>query len=342
MLKFIFATVLAVIAGILFYFANGHRFEAKPFSKTWLVMSTVAEIKFYGERTEAEKACKIVEETFAEIEETCNIFNPNSEISRLNATASKTPFKCSPLLWEVLDFSRQVNTISSGAFDITVRPLMSLWGFHGKRDEIPDEKEIAETLTKVGLGKVVFDDSEHTVFFTRDGMSFDLGGIAKGFAVDKAVERVLKDTSASSGLVNLAGNMRALPAPPPGRKSYNIGVRNPMRKNTVCSRIELMSAIATSGDYERFNVINGRKFGHTMDIRTGRPVEGMIAVTIVTPLATFADSFSGSTFINGEKFARELCKEIPGTSILIIKRNADDPQKTDVIKIGNIWGEIRL
>jgi thiamine biosynthesis lipoprotein len=342
MRKFILATVLTAIAGILLYFVSGHRFEAKPFSKTWLVMSTVAEVKFYGNRTEAEKACEAVEIAFAEIEQTCNIFNPESEISRLNAAASKTRFKCSPLLWEVLGFSRKVNAISGGSFDITVRPLMSLWGFHGKRDEIPDDGEIAETLKKVGLDKVVFDDREHTVFFTCDGMSFDLGGIAKGFAVDKAVERVLQETPIRCGLVNLAGNMRALPTAAPGRKSYSIGVRNPIRKDAVCARIEFMSAIATSGDYERFTVINGRKFSHTMDIRTGRPVEGMIAVTIVTPLATFADGFSGATFVNGEKFAHKLCQEIPGTNILIIKRNADDPQKTDVIKIGSIWGEIRL
>jgi len=79
-----------------------------------------------------------------------------------------------------------------------------------------------------------------------------------------------------------------------------------------------------------------------MDIRTGRPVEGMIAVTIVTPLATLADGLSGSTYINGEVFARRLCAEIPGTSILIIKSGQDDPQRTDINKIGEIWGDIRL
>ncbi|MFA6293970.1 MAG: FAD:protein FMN transferase [Victivallales bacterium] len=342
MRKLIFSTVLAVLAIMLWYLTNNQKKEVEPYSKISRVMSTIAEVKFFGNRPEAEKASAIVDGTFAEIELTCNIFNPESEISKLNATAVRTPFKCSPMLWEVLDYSRKVNAISEGAFDITVKPLMSLWGFHGKRLELPDEQEVAETLKRVGLDKVVFDDAEHTVFFTCEGMSFDLGGIAKGFAVDKAVERVLNETSIRAGLVNLAGNMRALPVPPPGRKSYIIGVRNPVHKETVCGRIEFLSSIATSGDYERYTVIGGRKFTHPMDIGTGRPVEGMIAVTVVTPLATLADGFSGSTFIKGEKFARELCAKIPGTNILIIRHNPDDPQKIDIIKIGDIWGEIKL
>lgn len=336
------SAALAVLVGVLWLAGHRHDLKAEPYVKTWPVMSTLAEVKFFGPRAEAEKAGKIVTDTFAEVERTCNIFNPDSELSKLNASASKTPFKCSPLLWDVLTYSRQINALSDGAFDITVKPLMALWGFHRKRLELPDEREIAATLKNVGLGKVVFNDRARTVFFTRDGMSFDLGGIAKGFAVDQAVARVLKESAIRSGLVNLAGNMRALPVPPPGRPSYTIGVRNPLHKEAVCGTIQFMSSIATSGDYERYVLINGRKFTHTMDLRTGRPVEGMIAVTIVTPLATLADGLSGSTFIKGEAFARRLCSTIPGTQVLIIRHDPADSRKIDIIKIGTIWGEIKL
>jgi FAD:protein FMN transferase len=335
-------SLLAVVAGLRWPTSHRQPVAMAPYAKAWPVMSTLAEVKFFGPRAEAEKAGAIVADTFAEIERTCNIFNPDSELSKLNGSAAKTPFQCSPLLWEVLTYSRQVHALSDGAFDITVKPLMTLWGFHRKRLELPEEREIAATLKNVGLNKVVFDDRAHTVFFTRDGMSLDLGGIAKGFAVDQAVTRVLKGSAIRSGLVNLAGNMRALPEPPPGRPNYTIGVRNPLHPETVCGKIAFGSAIATSGNYERYVVINGRKFTHAMDLKTGRPVEGMIAVTVVTPLATLADAFSGSTFIKGEAFARHLCATVPGTQILIIRHSPVDAQKIDMIKIGTIWGGINL
>ena len=148
------ALLAAVLAGVLlgaWYFIAVGVDGAKPFTKAWLTMNTIAEVKFYGDIGESERACKITEDTFAEIERACNIFNPDSEISRLNASASRAPFKCSQTLWEIFDLSRRVHAASGGAFDITVRPLMALWGFHGKRDEIPGDAEIAEALKKVGV-----------------------------------------------------------------------------------------------------------------------------------------------------------------------------------------------
>ncbi len=338
------ALCLAAGAAALYYMAFMHKQkQEEPLKEMFTVMGTVAEIKLYGDLNETQKAAAIVRDTFKTIETTCSTFNPESELSKLNATAAKEPFKCSELLWEILKDSREMYNLSNHAFDITAKPLMSLWGFYRKRNSIPSDKEIVEALEKVGLDKVRFDDNTKTVFFTKEGLAFDLGGIAKGIAVDKALDRIMKETAVRSGIVNLAGNMRCLPLPPPGKNTFSIGIRNPLNKEITCGVVQLSgNSVATSGDYERYVVLDGKKVTHIMNVKTGRPVENMLSVTVVTPLAGLADGLSTSVFINGSEFAKEICERIPGTSILIIRHPNDDINKLEVIKYGKVWNEINL
>lgn len=280
-------------------------------------------------------------EQVAAIDSTCNIYDPESEISKLNATAYQKPFKCSDLLWEVLEKSRYFYHLTDGAFDISAGPLMKLWGFHRKRKTLPDAKEIAEVKKLVGLDKVVFNKKEKTIKFLKKGIKLDLGGIAKGFAVAKAAEAA-KKCGVKSGLINLAGNAYCFPNPPPGKNDYLIGVRHPRDKTSLCGTVNLLDkSVATSGDYERYVIIDGKKFAHIMDPATGKPIQHMLAVTVVTPDATDADALSTGIFIKGPEFAKKVIKEIPKTSILIIKTD-ETGEKTEIIRIGDIWTDIKI
>ena len=271
------------------------------------MMGTRAAVAFYGDREEAENAAKAVRETFLRIQGICNLFDPASELSRLNATAAEKPFVCSEELWEVLTAAREAYEFSEGAFDITAKPLMDLWGFYRKRgDSLPSAAEIAEAKKRIGLNWVVFDDAHRSVRFPVPGMSFDLGGIAKGFAVDKAAEAVLA-LGVRRGIIDLGGNLRVLPEPPPGRTHYRIAIRDPHGGHAVLERkLEMLDqSVATSGDYERFVVIQGRKYAHIMNVATGEPATGMLAVTVVAPSALRADIYSTTAFIRGEAFIRD-------------------------------------
>lgn len=332
---------LTAAFGLWYYMSFMYQIPAKT-QRTYPIMGTMAELTIYGKKEDAEKAADIVQDTFLEVEKVCSIFDPDSEISMLNKTAYEKPFKCGILLWDVLMHSKRFHTLSGGAFDITVKPLMELWGFYRKAGKLPSEKEISETLENVGLDKVVFDERFHTVKFTRPGLSFDLGGIAKGYAVDKAAEAV-KKLGITSGVINLAGNMYCFPVPPPGKKSFTIGIRNPLRKEEICGKADMLgTSISTSGNYERYVVIDGIRHTHIMDIRKGRPVNDMLSVTVITPLALDADALSTSVFINGESFAREICARYPATSILIIRHPSGKTDGTEIIKIGTTWGDIKL
>jgi len=310
--------------------------------RTYPMMGTIVEVNLYGEKTAALRAADAVYGQFLEIEKLANVYNPQSELSLLNRTAADRPFVCSPQLWDLLQESRRAWTISHGAFDITVKPLMDLWGFYRKRGEqVPSREEVAAVMKKVGLSKVRFDDAARSVRFTVPGMSFDLGGIAKGYAVGLAADAV-KKCGIRRGIINLGGNMYCFPDPPPDKPDYTIGIRNPLDRNAVCGSIHVRDiALATSGNYERYVVINGQHFGHHMNPATGLPWDGTLSATIVTRRAVDSDLLSTSIFIGGAKLAAEIVKEIPGTSILIIRRKPGAP--IEVLRFGPLdWGPIEL
>jgi thiamine biosynthesis lipoprotein len=307
-------------------------------TKYYSVMGgVVLEVKLYGGREETSELSEKLYRSVEEVDKACDIYNPESELSRLNASAYKKPFRCSPLLWDILIFSKKYYEISGGAFDISSAPLMRLWGFYRKRQALPSDKEIKDVLQRVGLDKIEFRAADKSVRFKVPGMMLDVGGIAKGYAVERAAEKY----SPSCGLINLSGNAHCFSDPFPGRDGYIIGIRNPLDKTGICGTVRMLgNSVATSGNYERYVIINGHHYAHIMDPRSGKPVEDMLSVTVVTPSAGDADALSTSVFINGPDFAEDYHRKNPDTSFLIIRRGKEG--KPEMIKIGDIWQDCRL
>ena len=291
------------------------------------VMGTVAGMTLYTDSECFTKAVKAVREAFDAVSRTANVHDRSSELSRLNAGAAEKPFRCSDDLWELLTESRRAFRLSEGAFDISVKPLMDLWGFYRKRKKIPSPEEIARARALTGLDKVIFDDARRTVKFTRPGMALDLGGIAKGYALEKACRAVVA-LGITRGVLDLGGNLRLLPELPPGRECYRIGVRRPARKNggvmPEVLRLPGSRAVASSGDYERYVLLEGKHFGHIMDPATGIPAPGRYAVTAVAPEGTLSDWLSTAVYLRGKALADKLTKALPGVDFIIIEKEKDE------------------
>ena len=214
------------------------------------VMGTMAEVKLYGNPESAKSAADAIREEFSAVESACNRFDSESEISKLNERAGTEPFKCSDLLWEVLIESKRFYELTDGSFDITVTPLMELWGFYRKRNSLPSAKEISDAKKNVGLNKVIFDTANHTIKFSEPGVKIDLGGIAKGYAIDRAASAAI-GKGINCGTINLGGNVRCLNNPPPGRTKYTVGIKDPLNKDNINGSIQVVDcSIATSGNYE--------------------------------------------------------------------------------------------
>ena len=339
--RFVPTLVLVILSAAVFLsvFKGGKGRTSKV--RSYSVMGGILlEVKLYGTDADLEAAFDAVYRQVELVDKACDIYKPDSELSRLNQTAYKKPFICSDLLWDLLMESKRYYEVSEGSFDISATPLMKLWGFYRRRKALPSPAEVAEAKKYVGLDKVVFDMERRSVRFTVPGMRLDLGGIAKGFAVDLAA-KAAKKHNVTVGIINLSGNAYCFQEAFPGKDKYVIGVRNPLHKNMICGTVSILNkSVATSGDYERYVIINGKHYAHIMDPRTGDPVEDMLSATVITPSATAADALSTTIFINGAKFAEKFHEKHPDTSFLIIRKNKQG--KPEMIKIGDIWGGCSL
>ncbi len=244
----------------------------------------------------------------ARVDSLMSNWTTTSEVARLNRVAGRETTIVEPEVAVVIDSSLALWRASDGAFDFTVEPLMRAWGFLGGTRHLPTDAEARDAFARVGAGRVHFDRAHRTLHFDDERTRIDLGGIAKGYAVDVAA-RALSESGVTDALVDLTGNMFAL-GHPPGTDHWRIGVRDPRDRMTHFARLALYpnDAISTSGKYEQFVAANGRTYGHIMDPRTGRPAEGLISVTIVSRSALTCDMWDTPLFVLGPAAARAKAK----------------------------------
>jgi thiamine biosynthesis lipoprotein len=335
-------TALALVAGgLLWHNTRPHR-DGRPYSAIEHVMGTRAGVTFWIDTDAGAHAASTVFAIFREIDEQFSNYKPDSELSKLNATAHEQPFRCTERMWELLNTARAAWYTSDGGFDISAGPLMHLWGFYTKRQELPSDDEIAAVTALVGLDKIVFDDYARTVFFPQQGMMLDPGGIAKGYAIDLAVAAV-RELGIDRGVIDLGGNMFCMAEPPPGRESYIIGIRNPRAEEyqTILGSVAILNqSVAGSGDYERFAEIGSRRICHIMDPRTGHPVEGVAHVSVVAKTAMAADILSTAAFVSQGSNLDALAEIDPTAQFFVVNINPDASLST--MTRGDLWQALTI
>ena len=296
--------------------------KKKEYGKTYsfAVFNTGCTISLWGRDEQVlDNAFREVLGKLQALHNTINAYDKDSELSHLNEAACKEAFICSEGLWDIIAASRKAHLMTEGAFDPTVGVAMRLWGFHKKKETLPTEDEIASALGKVGLAKVQFDDASRSLRFPVDGMSLDFGGIAKGYAADLA-KSILDKHGIEMYMIDLGGNLLLSEKVPNGKTAFSVSIRDPEAKDAVAKVLMLRGrAVATSGNYERSRVIQGRKVGHIMDPATCTPVQGFASVTAVTKRGIDSDVFSTAVFVRGRKLAEHLKNSAPGTEFVIFE-----------------------
>ena len=288
-------------------------------SRSFRSMGTLATVTLgaaYADRIEPVTAQ--VRGIFDRLERELSTYRPDSAICLLSEKAGVAPRAISDDTYRVLSLGQHFGDLSGGAFDITVAPLVRLWGF-GKTSAPPDfpsAETIREQLKLVDYRRLVLKDG--TAFLPRKGMAVDLGGIAKGYAVDRAFD-YCRSAGIKDFLIDLSGNMRVSGRPQWG-EDWQIGVRDPFDRSRLIGKVTLPSgmALATSGSYERYVEIGGQRYSHIIDPRTGYPVTGTAGVTILCGDATTADGLSTSFFVVGLKGTARLLQKTPGAEVLIL------------------------
>jgi thiamine biosynthesis lipoprotein len=258
------------------------------------------------------------------IESLMSYHREDSELNQVNRHAARKPVAVNAMTFEVLRQAVHFSQLSEGAFDVTVGPLVDLWRTAGEANEPPTQEALAEARRKVGYEKLILDDKAATVRFAEEGMRIDLGGIAKGYAVDKAVEAMQKK-GALGGMVDLGGNIRCFGRAPRGQQKWRIGVQDP---NVTPDEFDAAKyllvlelgdiSVATSGDYRRFTVVQGEKQSHVLDTHTGKGAAKLASATIIAPDATTADALSTAVNVLGAEAGLALIDRLPSIEAVLI------------------------
>ncbi len=309
----IIIAVLAVSA-ILFIRSD----EGKKITKTEFLMDTIVESVIYADNAkQGEEALTAAYNEIIRLESVLDRHTSGSDVTKVNEAAGMSAVQVSQNTLDVVNRSLEVGAFSEGAFDITIAPLIKLWGFGTSNTQVPSETELREALALVDYKLVQVDDSASTVFLPKAGMELDLGGIAKGFIVDRAVD-VLREKGITSAYLDAGGDIRVLGSKPDGTP-WRIGVRHPRDRRGIAAVVEIRdSAIVTSGDYERFFHENGERYHHIINPGTGMPTHGLTSVTVVAADAFTADAYSTAVFVLGLERGVALVESMPGVEAVII------------------------
>jgi thiamine biosynthesis lipoprotein len=316
---------LALLVAITFMPQPGgalHAGETVESHQYRYMMGTSIEVQAFG-GDEATRRAAIDEAfaAFAEIDRLMSDYRDDSELAALNRNGARESVAVSEPMFAVLEAARRVSAASSGAFDITVGPLVRLWGFHDKTPHIPSDAELALVRPLVDYREVLLDAEHHTVRFARPGIELDLGGIAKGFAVEIAAGVLRR--KGLSGFIDAGGNQYLLGVPP-GKRTWTVGIKDPDGRGRVMGVVETGEmSVSTSADSSNFLVANGRRYGHILDPRTLQPSAESLSATVLSRDGTLADAMSKAAFILGPVAGLALIDSMPDMSAVIAYRKRD-------------------
>lgn len=326
------AGALATVAGGLSLFpsrdADGQ--PLREFRQARYLMGTVAEIAVAAaDQQIADRAMASGFQALRQVEQRMSIYQPTSELSRLNRLAAQTWVHTDAEILTVVAEALRLSRQSDGALDITILPLMRLWGFVQHAGRLPTLAELHATLPLVDYRHVYLDASRQAIHFDRTGVALDFGGIAKGFAVDKAVAAVLAQ-GADHALVNAGGDLFAL-GTATAKTSWVVDLQHPHETDRSLATMRVHNrSVATSGNYEKYFEQHGKRYGHLIDPRTGYPVAEVASVTVLADTAMQADAISTAAFVLGPDQGLALLERLPHVEGLMAIGRPEAPAGLDI------------
>ena len=252
------------------------------------------------------------------IEKLLTTFHESSETSLINRYAGMSPVRISQETFDIIERSIRISRVTQGSFDITYGSLdKRLWNFDTTMTSLPDRETAKKMVRLINYRNILLDEENCTVLLKEKGMRIGFGGIGKGYAAERA-RVIMKEAGAASGIVNASGDLTTWGSQPSG-EPWTVGIVNPNARHEVFSYVNITDmAVATSGNYEKFVIIDGKKYSHTIDPRTGLPVAGIKSVTIITLNAEIADAMATPVMIMGIKVGLDLINQMNDIEAIII------------------------
>jgi len=286
-------------------------------------MGTSFSIVAYGEdRVRLQTAVAEGLEEARRLDEMLSNYKPDSEWSQMNRQAADGPFNATKELFELLSACVGYSRASQGTFDISVGPLMKLWGFYKGSGHLPHRAEVRGVMRLVGYKNILLDASHHWVRFAKRGVELDPGGIGKGYAVDR-IAQILKEEGVKHALISGGGSSIYAIGAPPDEQGWKVDIKNPRHPSESVASVFLKDeSMSTSGSYEKFFRAEGRFYSHIMDPRTGFPAQGMLSTSVITPKTIDSEAWAKPYYILGPQWTAQhkqkdfrvfFCEDKPGT-----------------------------
>jgi thiamine biosynthesis lipoprotein len=245
-------------------------------------------------------------------------YRADSPLSRINREAASRAVVVEPELFDFIAESIRYSRDTEGAFDVTVGPLMEVWGFFRGEGRLPSDGDLAAARRSVGSRHVIMDAVERTIAFDAPGVTLDLGGIAKGYAIDRVV-RLLRERQVTAALVSAGGSTIYAFGAPPGRKGWDVAIQDPVDARKTAFRMTLNGrALSIAGSSEKSFEAGGVRYSHIMDPRTGRPAQGVLSVAVLAPTGTDGDALDDAFFVMGPERSRAYVSRLPETEVFFL------------------------
>ena len=320
------AVLAMIVIGLFFWFSPKNRTITVD-GGFRMTMGTVARIMVTAENSpQADQAISAAFDKIFHIEKLMSDYDPDSQLSQVNQGAFEKPVPVDAALFEVLATAKAYSCMSDGAFDVTIGPVVQLWRKANEDNTAPAPEAIAQAKESVGHENLILDAEKQTVQFAKEGMFLDLGGIAKGYAIDKAIE-ILQNAGVKGAMVDIGGDLRCFGTPANGIKHWLIGLQDPASDDEKILLTLNMGdmAVATSGDYRRFVVIDEIKHSHIVNPATADSANGLSSVTLIAPTAIAADALATAATVLGSEKGLELINKTDTAEAILI--HSDKPGK---------------
>jgi FAD:protein FMN transferase len=290
------------------------------YKETRVIMGTYVTITARESGKSKDELTKAVSDAFAEItkvDELMSTYKRESNLSKINWLSGVTPVQADQEVIDNVEKAIYIGDMTDGAFDVTVGPVVHAWKIGSEQARLPSMDEINKALALVGYKNIVIDKKAGTVFIKKQGGAIDLGGIAKGYASDKAVDS-FKKSGIKGGIVAVAGDVKVFGLRPDG-KPWGVGIQHPRKEGELMAELPVTdAAVSTSGDYERYFIKDGVRYHHIMDPKTGYPARGLMSVTVLSKDSWLSDSMATGLFVLGPDKAYALAREHPEFEVLMI------------------------
>jgi len=270
-----------------------------------------------GNQAEADHYIKTAVTEIQRIEKIISSWDANSQTSLVNKNAGIKPIKVDQELFNLIKRSIDISKLTDGAFDISFAAVDKIWKFDGSMQAFPKPQVIEKSVAKVGFQNIQLNEEKFTVFLPEKGMKIGFGAIGKGYAADKA-KALLKQKGVTAGIINASGDMNTWGKQPNG-DPWKVAITNPMDKSKSYGLLPVENkAVVTSGNYEKFAILDGKRYAHIIDPRTGMPTNGTLSVTIFAPKAELADALATAVFVLRPEVGIHRIKQLPNIECIIV------------------------